>query len=414
MLKIYDGRRGFYQWDLDQKLIVSDPAIKEVHFSNQTGERALVCEVYTEGDQRLVNVPNILLQDVWPIEAYAHNDAATTASQTFDIIARSRPADYAYTEVEVKTWDKLDNKIASMRTKYDREIDEISDKLTETESIAKGANQAVSFDDYETMIAALNNLPSDKYNCGQNVMIVTVKVPDLWVSAVAEESTEYTYTSDEDFVADLEENGSVQVGHYVLSQLETQKVNLTDYAKIGVFSYDDLADKPFEVLGSEILPAVDITMKKNYAWDLDPDVQVYYVSEQTFTFAELMDASNPFYMEIYSSSEGSILGTFKMTKVDSILEYDGCIEILKKIGTGSGTFGARVYVMNSSTPVEVGNWGAILTKKGIYFTGSPWCYGAEVSRLYRAENEVLNVKTLDNKYLDLANHPVIKDILSRL
>lgn len=29
MFKIFDGRDKFYQWDLDRKLIVEDPEVKE-------------------------------------------------------------------------------------------------------------------------------------------------------------------------------------------------------------------------------------------------------------------------------------------------------------------------------------------------------------------------------------------------
>ena len=57
MFRIYDGRKHFYQWDIDRKLLIKDTSITQVHFSNRTYTNALVCEV-VEG---LVNVPNILL-----------------------------------------------------------------------------------------------------------------------------------------------------------------------------------------------------------------------------------------------------------------------------------------------------------------------------------------------------------------
>ena len=98
-------------------------------------------------------------------------------------------------------------------------------------NIAKGRNQAVAFDNYEAMITALNALDSTEYKVGQNIYIETVKVPDLWVSSVESILNTFTYTSDDDFVALLERNTTVQVGHYKLAMLETQKVDLTEYAK---------------------------------------------------------------------------------------------------------------------------------------------------------------------------------------
>lgn len=100
-----------------------------------------------------------------------------------------------------------------------------------TDEKFNGANKAVSFVNYSSMITSLNALSNTSYSVGQNIMIVTLQVPDLWINEVAEESVSYTYVSDDDFVADLNTNGSVQVGYYKLSALETQKVDLTDYVK---------------------------------------------------------------------------------------------------------------------------------------------------------------------------------------
>ena len=110
-------------------------------------------------------------------------------------------------------------------------VEEVDEKIERVESIAKGSNQAITYGDYQTMITAFNNLPKDTYNVGQNVMIITLGVPDLWVAFVEETSVPYTYTNDEVFTNELEAQGFIQVGHYKLGALETQKVNLVEYAK---------------------------------------------------------------------------------------------------------------------------------------------------------------------------------------
>lgn len=94
-----------------------------------------------------------------------------------------------------------------------------------------GSNKAVSFVNYSSMITSLNSLASTSYNVSQDIMIVTLKVPDLWISEITETSVPYTYVSDDDFVSELETNGFVQVGYFKLSALETQKVDLTEYVK---------------------------------------------------------------------------------------------------------------------------------------------------------------------------------------
>lgn len=98
-------------------------------------------------------------------------------------------------------------------------------------SISKGANQCKTYGDYPTFIEAFNLIPKDKYIVGQDIRIIQVNVPDLWVAYIEEESVEYTYTTDEDFINELVTNGIVQVGYYKFGMLETQKVDLTDYVK---------------------------------------------------------------------------------------------------------------------------------------------------------------------------------------
>ena len=113
--------------------------------------------------------------------------------------------------------------------------------INEVNSIAKGANQALSYSNYQSMISVFNNLSATTYNVGQNVMIVTLEVPDLWISGIESTSSTYTYTSDSDFTNALATNGFVQVGYYKLSALETQKVDLTNYVQFNNYANDNRA-----------------------------------------------------------------------------------------------------------------------------------------------------------------------------
>lgn len=107
MFKILDGRSQFYQWDLDRKLIVEDASINEVHFCNRTDDCSLICEVYELDGLRVADVPNILLQENWRINVYAYDSNYTKHCEVFEVIKRSKPADYVYTETEIKNYDEL-------------------------------------------------------------------------------------------------------------------------------------------------------------------------------------------------------------------------------------------------------------------------------------------------------------------
>lgn len=123
-IKLLDGREQLFQWDLNRQIIVSDPTVDEVHFSNGTSDCSLVVGVEEVEGLRLANIPNILLQNAWPIKVYAYCGAAYTKTcHTFKVMSRSKPDDYVYTETEVKRWEDLA-----------REIEELIDDVAETEA----------------------------------------------------------------------------------------------------------------------------------------------------------------------------------------------------------------------------------------------------------------------------------------
>lgn len=114
MFQIYDGRSQFYQWDIDRKVIVADASINEVHFCNRTDECSLVCEVYELDGLRVADVPNIILQDNWRINVYGYDHNYTKHCDVFEVVKRSKPADYVYTETEIKNYDDLVARVAQI------------------------------------------------------------------------------------------------------------------------------------------------------------------------------------------------------------------------------------------------------------------------------------------------------------
>lgn len=104
------------------------------------------------------------------------------------------------------------------------------DRSVSALQIAKGANQSKTFADYLAVITTLNGAEANVYNAGQNLYVITKDVPDLWISENVDTAQFYTYSTDEAFIEDLVTNGKVTVGWYAVSMLETQKVDLTEYA----------------------------------------------------------------------------------------------------------------------------------------------------------------------------------------
>ena len=147
MFKIYDGRETFYQWDINQKLIVADDSITEVHFSNRTNNYSLVCDIQNEGDLRVVFVPNVLLQTNLPIKVYAYRKDHTEVSETFKVIEKDKPEDYVYTPDEVKTWEELNDRVTALE-KPAESVLYTAQELTE-EQKAQARQNIGSFDIFD-------------------------------------------------------------------------------------------------------------------------------------------------------------------------------------------------------------------------------------------------------------------------
>ena len=109
---IYGEPKFLWQWDVNRRLIVNEYC-DQVHFANCTTSEALILPVYEENGQRLVNVPNILLQTdgllevyiyiIGPLEQYTKKDCR------FRVHTKPKPDDYVYTEVEILNYETLES-----------------------------------------------------------------------------------------------------------------------------------------------------------------------------------------------------------------------------------------------------------------------------------------------------------------
>ena len=138
------------------------------------------------------------------------------------------------------------------------------------ESIALGANQGISYENYEAMVTALNAMESTKLHNGQNIHIGTLNVPDFWIYSVEDTYVEYSYVDDETLINELQ--SFPQIGYYRLSQLETQKVDLTEYAKT-----EDVAEEISKSLDGKTLKVLSEENYNNLTEEEKADESVIYL-----------------------------------------------------------------------------------------------------------------------------------------
>lgn len=99
----------------------------------------------------------------------------------------------------------------------------------ELQEIEAGKTGTMVYDDYRSFVTATDALSKTAMDVNWNVLIRTLGVPDMWVTRVNAVSTQYIYTSDQAIVDALNSQYGLTVGYFTFSQLETTKVDLTNY-----------------------------------------------------------------------------------------------------------------------------------------------------------------------------------------
>lgn len=125
MFRIENNRECFYQWDSNQRLIIDDDTINEVHYCNRTDKCSIVTETYEENGVRYSNVPNVLLRSDWCINVYAFDTNYTKYSELFKVCSRTRPADYVYTETQILNWNEFKASVEAELEEMREDIDNI-------------------------------------------------------------------------------------------------------------------------------------------------------------------------------------------------------------------------------------------------------------------------------------------------
>lgn len=99
-------------------------------------------------------------------------------------------------------------------------------------NVYKRSAEILTFENIKSLVDKLNSTDKLEINKGASLYIKQLNVPDFWVYEVNTISVPYEYTNDTDLINEVKTNGSIQVGYYEISLLESEKVDLTEYATI--------------------------------------------------------------------------------------------------------------------------------------------------------------------------------------
>lgn len=155
-----DTINKFYQWDIDQKIVINLEGCDvnylknapEVHFCNSSRKEALVVRsTVSNNDTITVDVPNVLLQEAYPLLVYVYlTDADDSSSQKtilyseIPVRKRAKPSDYLYVEnitrvtaemikkeIEQTTLNARTDAIAAITSTKENDCTEVDNKKEE-------------------------------------------------------------------------------------------------------------------------------------------------------------------------------------------------------------------------------------------------------------------------------------------
>ena len=104
----------------------------------------------------------------------------------------------------------------------------VESEVIRLENLIKGMNQAVAYANYREVVSKFNMAATNAYSVGQPVFVQKIDVPDLWVYSKENTHVDYTYTTDDDLINVISDDGYVQIGYFKLAMMETKTTTVSN------------------------------------------------------------------------------------------------------------------------------------------------------------------------------------------
>ena len=148
LVKIYDGRNGFWQWDKGQRLVVLNDAVTNVHLSHKGEKSSRELEIKLENSMRICDIPDVFLQIPKNLVVYAveqdYKEACTITSIEFAV--KTRPQPDGYMSVHDNEYYDINTRISSLEDAVglgrpiDAELSMVSIRPVQNKVITKKIN----------------------------------------------------------------------------------------------------------------------------------------------------------------------------------------------------------------------------------------------------------------------------------
>ena len=283
--------------------------------------------------------------------------------------------------------------VETKNTSQDSAISTAQSTASDAKTIALGRSRAISYESNAAANTALAAMSNTELKVGDNIYIGTVGVPDWYVAEVLSAKGSNTLpTSGSAF------NDSYSIGYYKLYQLETEKVDLTNYVQkseaIKSITYSSSTKRITITLANNTTSTIDLSTLASLT---EVDTKI------TTAKAEVKPTQGSLASNILTvkNAAGTTLFTADLSGLsipDADFEVKGKVRLIKQTDVSGGTLSPS---MLESEDYKAISPKAIFTRADTkYATTDAFLelnstVGGHTTRLNALENELIEVTVSD-------------------
>lgn len=158
ILKIFDGRTSFWQWDIGQKFAILSDSVTEVHLSHKGVKSSRELKIKVENNMRICDIPDVFLQIPKNLIVYAvHSTSESEHTITsIEFAVKTRPMPDGYVSVHDDEYDNIDARLDALESR-------LYDDLVSNEQVAKLISEHDTSEDAHNKIwSFVNKLDENK------------------------------------------------------------------------------------------------------------------------------------------------------------------------------------------------------------------------------------------------------------
>lgn len=163
LLKIYDGRTSFWQWDRGQQLVILSDSVTDVHLSHKGVKSSKKLDIKIENNMRVCDIPDVFLQVPKNLVVYAVQSQPEVENTitSVEIAVRLRPQPDGYISVHDNEYVSINARIDHIEKKFAEGVvteDDVNQYIEDALKTTMNIDEGVAVLDGGEVMSALTDV----------------------------------------------------------------------------------------------------------------------------------------------------------------------------------------------------------------------------------------------------------------